>query len=857
MSQPSEIFLRDYQPPTFSVKNVSLHFTLHPTATKVRSTLHIDNSGETVFLNGEKITPDSIKLNGEELSNNSYKLDDKGLTLTSPPGSFVLETEVTINPEANTALEGLYLSSGNFCTQCEAQGFRKITYYPDRPDVMSVFNVRIEANKNDFPVLLSNGNPGSTGDIDETTHFAEWNDPHPKPAYLFALVAGKLEHIQKDYTTAEGRKVDLRIYVEPENIDKCDHAMTSLIKSMKWDEEVYGRSYDLDVYNIVAVNDFNMGAMENKGLNVFNSKYVLARQDTATDNDYLGIESVIAHEYFHNWTGNRITCRDWFQLSLKEGLTVFRDQEFSADLNDRSVCRIGDVRGLRARQFEEDAGPMAHPVRPASFIEINNFYTTTIYEKGAEVVRMQANLLGKETYRKATDLYFERHDGQAVTTDDFVQCMADASGKKLDQFKHWYDYAGTPEISAAGTYDEAAQTYTLTLGQKVPDTPGQTDKPAFLIPVHVGLVGQNGDLNTSYKGVESTNHSLELRHQQQSFVFEKVLEKPVPSLLRSFSAPVKLSCDYSESDLLHLLAKDSDGFNRWDAAQEAHRGAILTENQSNDYLYALETIARDTTISDSLKAELLTLPGLTYLADKQVVVDYETLDRKRNAAKLAIAQALSEDLRKIANSAKSKSFSLTPAAIGKRRLRNLAISYLCATEDEEALLVARKHFDTATNMTDQLAALSILGETVSSHRQETLDAFEKQWKSDPLIMDKWFSVQAMSSRNNVLDDVKKLMGHEAFSMKNPNKVRSLIGAFARGNLLRFHAKDGSGYHFTAEQCIALDKLNPQIASRLTLAFAQWKKFDEPTQHQMKAALQSIIDAKPSSDVFEIASKSLK
>lgn len=575
-ANPQTIYLTGYQPPAFLIEQVRLRFELQETGTRVfsemqvRRNLQAKEHSSTLFLHGEGLRHCWVKIDGELLAGDAMQITEEGLTLLSPPDHFVFSSEVEIAPENNTALEGLYRSSNMFCTQCEAEGFRKITWFLDRPDVMARFHVRIEADKARYPVLLSNGNPSVSGDLADGRHFAEWNDPIPKPCYLFALVAGDLHYIQDKHITPSGREVDLRIYVEQENIDKCDHAMRSLKHAMRWDEEKYGREYDLDVYNIVAVNDFNMGAMENKGLNIFNSKFVLARPDTATDTDFQGIEGVIAHEYFHNWTGNRITCRDWFQLSLKEGLTVYRDQEFSADMGSRSVKRIEDVRLLRAHQFAEDASPMAHPVRPASYIEINNFYTVTVYEKGAEVVRMQANLLGAEQYRKATDLYFARHDGQAVTTEDFVACMAESSGRDMAQFQNWYDYAGTPQLTVQDEYDAKTQTYRITFKQQIPDTPQQSNKPAFHIPVALGLLDAAGHdmqaLQTDMVWRDGA-YRLELHQAEQTFVFNAVGENPTPSILRGFSAPVKIEYPYTDGQLMHLMAHDSDGFNRWDAAQ--------------------------------------------------------------------------------------------------------------------------------------------------------------------------------------------------------------------------------------------------------------------------------------------------
>ena len=875
-SSPRAIQLADYQPPAYRVEQASLRFELREQGTRVHAQLKMRRNPAAaaesgLWLDGEDLKHCSLKLDGRELNGDEFTIEKGGLRIHGVPEAFELSSEVEIEPQNNTALEGLYRSNTMFCTQCEAEGFRKITWYPDRPDVMAPFDVRIEADKAAFPVLLSNGNPGDSGELPDGRHFAQWHDPHPKPAYLFALVAGDLKHVQRDYQTASGRAVDLRIYVEPENIDKCEHAMDSLVHSMHWDEQHYGREYDLDVFNIVAVSDFNMGAMENKGLNIFNSKYVLARPETATDRDFQGVEGVIAHEYFHNWTGNRITCRDWFQLSLKEGLTVFRDQEFSADMGSRGVKRIEDVRLLRARQFAEDASPMAHPVRPASYIEINNFYTVTVYEKGAEVVRMQAKLLGPALYRKATDLYFERHDGQAVTTEDFVACMADASGIDLTQFKHWYDYAGTPVLSVSDSYDEAAQCYSLNIRQHVPDTPGQSDKPPFHIPFALGLVGPDGaDMPISHNGDSAQDGTLmlQLREREQTFTFERVTERPVPSLLRGFSAPVKIEYDYSDAQLLHLMAHDSDGFNRWDAAQTLLRntllGLVAERHQgggmqvSDELIEALRTALFDEHAEEALIAEVLTLPGIGYLGDFMQTVDIDGLFLAREALRSAVAEALREDLlMRYEQLSDDGDYSPDAASVGRRSLRNCILGYLMAlADDQEVAQLALNQYGAQHNMTDVMAALALLADSDHPARQEVLDDFAQRWQHDPLVMDKWFSVQAMASRDTALQEVRALMDHPAFSIRNPNKVRSLIGAFASGNPLRFHAADGSGYRFLAEQVLALDALNPQIAASLLRVISRWQRYDEGRRQHMREVLSRIKDAKVSKDVYEIASKSL-
>jgi len=866
-TEPKVIHLKDYQAPPYLIDTVDLIFQLHEQGTRVQSRLTLRRNPQhtqpvdQLRLNGEGLTPIWVRVDGEELSGPDYRADDESLTLQHPADTFVLETEVEISPESNTALEGLYRSGSMFCTQCEAEGFRRITWFLDRPDVMACFNVRIEADKQQYPVLLSNGNPQEKGDLPDGRHYASWEDPYPKPCYLFALVAGDLKHIEDQHTTSSGREVRLRIYVEPENIDKCDHAMRSLINAMLWDETQYGRDYDLDVYNIVAVNDFNMGAMENKGLNIFNSKYVLASPDTATDQDFLGIEAVIAHEYFHNWTGNRITCRDWFQLSLKEGFTVFRDQEFSSDMGSRGVKRIEDVRLLRAHQFAEDSGPMAHPVRPASFIEINNFYTVTVYEKGAEVVRMQANLLGPERFRQATDLYFERFDGQAVTTDDFVQCMADASGRDMNQFKHWYDYAGTPEIKASGSYDQAAQTYTLNVSQQIPDTGDQADKPAFHIPMAIGLLDESGNDLPLDSGL------LEITRAEQQFVLKNIPSAPVPSLFRGFSAPVKLVFDYSDEELMFLMAHDNDGFNRWDAAQTLAQRLILSmvsQHQqggsmqvSDSFVNAFSRSMR-ADVDQALLAEVLMLPSESYLGDRMATADPDAIHLARQSLKKALAHALKDEMRQLYDDNHvTAGYELTTEAIGQRRLKNLLLSYLMSTGDEDSAAMCLDQFESGSNMTDVMAALTFIADSDLPRREQLLADFDRHWRHDPLVMDKWFSVQAMAHHSQVLGQIQQLMQHPAFSITNPNKVRALIGAFVMGNPVRFHAADGAGYRFLLDRVLELDPLNPQVAARMLRGLSRWQRYDENRQSLMRDQLQRILGAQVSSDVYEVASRSLQ
>jgi aminopeptidase N len=783
---------------------------------------------------------------------------------------------VRIHPESNTALEGLYKSGTMFCTQCEAEGFRKITFYLDRPDVMSKFTTTVSAEQHAYPVLLSNGNPIASGSEEGGRHWATWEDPFKKPAYLFALVAGDLWCVEDSFTTMSSREVALRIYVEPENIDKVQHAMDSLKRSMKWDEEVYGREYDLDIFMIVAVNDFNMGAMENKGLNIFNSSCVLAKAETATDAAHQRVEAVVAHEYFHNWSGNRVTCRDWFQLSLKEGFTVFRDSEFSADTHSRTVKRIEDVAYLRTHQFAEDAGPMAHPVRPDAYMEISNFYTLTIYEKGAEVLRMIHTLLGPQLFRKGSDLYFERHDGQAVTCDDFVKAMEDASGIDLTQFKRWYTQAGTPRLDVSEAYDEAAQTYSLTFRQSCPATPGQSEKLPFVIPVALGLLdAQGNELPLRLQGesaAQGTSRVLSVTEAEQTFTFEGVTEKPLPSLLRGFSAPVKLHFPYSRDQLMFLMQHDSDGFNRWEAGQQLsvqvlqeligqhQRGEALSLDQR--LVTALRTLLEDESLDQAMVAEMLSLPGEAYLTEISEVADVEAIHAAREFARKELASALFAPLwaRYQANREVSKAtpYVAEAAHFARRSLQNIALSYLMLSEKPEVLAACVDQFDSADNMTERLAALAVLvNSPFEVERSQALASFAEFFKDNPLVMDQWFSVQAGCPLPGGLERVHALMQHDAFTLKNPNKVRALIGAFANQNLINFHRADGAGYRFLADQVITLNALNPQIASRLLAPLTRWRKYGAVRQALMKAELERILaSGELSSDVYEVVSKSL-
>jgi len=876
---PRPIYLSEYRPADYLIETVDLHFDLHETATRVKSRLRVRrregvNESKPIVLHGEELKLLSLRIDGELLGEKDYQVDEEELTIHRVPQAFILEVENEINPEANTSLNGLYISSGNFCTQCEAEGFRRITYMYDRPDVMAKYTTTIVADKSKFPVLLSNGNLVEQGSVDAEPgkHWAKWEDPHPKPTYLFALVAGNLQKIEDDFTTQSGRNVALHIYVQSHNIDKCDHAMRSLKKAMKWDEEVYGREYDLDIYMIVAVDDFNMGAMENKGLNVFNSKYVLAKPDTATDGDYDGIEGVIGHEYFHNWSGNRVTCRDWFQLSLKEGFTVFRDQEFSADMTSRGVKRISDVNILRTHQFREDASPMAHPVRPDSYVEINNFYTVTVYNKGAEVVRMLHHLLGPEKFRKGTDLYFERNDGQAVTCDDFVKALEDANGVDFTQFKRWYSQAGTPELHVTRNYDAPTNSYTLTFKQTCPPTPGQEKKEPFVIPLALGLLDEEGrdipmQLRDESRSIEGTR-VLDITQAEQSFTFVNIKSEPVPSLLRGFSAPVKVNLDLRDAERYFLMANDSDDFNRWDAGQQLaikiikqlvedlqqHRPLYLPEPFINAYRAILE----DNDLDKSLAAQAISLPSESYIAEFVSPIDPVAIHKVCRFMRETLAAALKDLLMHVYQDNMIRGeYSVDQAHVKKRALKNTCLGYLMETGDSAVQEMCYLQFSEGNNMTDVMAALVALANNDCPQRELALNAFYEKWRNELLVVDKWLSIQATSRLPGTLERIKQLTSHEAFTLKNPNKIRALIGAFGHGNPAQFHDLGGEGYRFITDKILAIDKLNPQIAARLATVYTLWKKYDEERQQLMKQQLDTII-AEPglSKDVYEIASKSL-
>ncbi|MCU7958665.1 MAG: aminopeptidase N [gamma proteobacterium symbiont of Bathyaustriella thionipta] len=872
------IYLHDYQVPDFLVDEVHLQFELQQEQTYVNARLNLrrnpqaEPAAHELHLSGEDLELLRIELNDQPLTADDYQQTDTQLIIRQVPQTFTLFTRVCIHPESNTLLEGLYCSDQLFCTQCEAEGFRRITFYPDRPDVMAEFTTTIIADKARYPVLLSNGNLIRTEDLDDGRHLCSWHDPFKKPCYLFALVAGDLAHKQDCFTTCSGREIQLSIYTEAENIDRCDHAMQSLKKAMRWDEKRFGREYDLDLYMIVAVNSFNMGAMENKGLNIFNSKYVLARPETATDKDYQGIEAVIAHEYFHNWSGNRITCRDWFQLSLKEGFTVYRDQEFSSDMGLRAVKRIEDVSLLRTHQFAEDSSPMAHPIRPDSYIEINNFYTVTVYEKGAEVVRMMARILGQEAFRKGTDLYFERYDGQAVTTEDFVRSMEEASGVDLTQFRLWYSQAGTPVLHISTYYDDEKKQFTLEVKQQLPDTPGQSNKQPMHIPLAIGLLNAVGqDIPSNQEGRKTsscTSRILDVRQSEQSFTFSAVEEKPVISLLRGFSAPVKLEYPRSDAERMFLIMHDHDDFSRWDATQSLILSLVeqLLARPRHEWPKQLEegffacwrTILQETQTDAALRADMLSLPAETWLGDQQQPIDVDGISAARQFLMRSLAQHLQADfLHSYHQYQDSQAYAPDPPAIARRALKNTCLAYLVESEDKEALELAYQQYLQASNMTDKMAALSALSHTRSQQRQDAMQHFEQQWAHDPLVMDKWFMLQASTKRDDALQQVKQLLSHPAFSIENPNKVRSLIGVFCNANRVAFHAIDGSGYEFAYEQILRLNPINPQIGARLARVFSPWRRFDTKRQALMKASLQNMLDhADLNKAIFEVVEKSL-
>ncbi len=881
---PHAIYLKDYKPSDFLVPRVELDVALFDEHTEVTSHLAVTrnplaaDAASPLRLDGEELTLQSLALNGRSLAPSEYELTATHLTIPGVPDEFVLETKCLIRPRDNTRLSGFYASKDGCFSQCEAQGFRRITYFIDRPDVMARYSVTLHADQVVYPVLLANGNLSASGiepaaaNAAPTRHWARWDDPFPKPCYLFAMVAAKLDVLEDSYVTRSGKNARLAIYVEPGKLDQAGYAMQALKKAMKWDEDTFGLELDLDQYMIVAVGDFNAGAMENKGLNIFNTKYVLARPDSATDVDYQNIDAVVGHEYFHNWTGNRVTCRDWFQLSLKEGLTVFRDHEFTADLYSRAVQRIRDVRSLRARQFPEDASPMAHPVRPQCYSEISNFYTATVYEKGAEVVRMIHTLIGAANFRKGMDLYFQRHDGQAVTTDEFAQAMSDAAGVDLAQFKRWYDQAGTPVLDITDAYDAGSQHYIMTVRQSCPPTPGQPDKLPFHIPLAVGLVAPDGsDVPLQLAGeraVATSTQILSVTEPEQRFVFADVREQPLPSLLRNFSAPVIVNYAYDERALTHLLAHDSDPFNRWEAGQRLATLLLLKGVEEVraggefgtpvDYAEAYGSVLARSDADPAFAAEALSLPSETYLAEQMDVVDPDAIHAVRVRLASDLAAVHRDQLLAVYRAhASAGPYSPDAGPAGRRALRNLCLAALMELRSPEACELAFRQFSTADNMTDSIAALAVLADFDCADRTRALQSFYERWQDEPLVMDKWLRVQALSRLPGTLNEVRRLTAHPAFAIRNPNKVYALLGSFS-ANHVRFHAADGSGYEFLAGQIIALDALNPQVAARLARAFDRWKKMEPQRRQHARAALERIHGtAGLSRDVLEIVDKGLQ
>ncbi|MBC7714453.1 MAG: aminopeptidase N [Rhizobacter sp.] len=860
---PKVIKLNEYKKPDYLVETVDLVFNLDSTKTLVQSKMKIQKNSTdaaALILNGEELVLKSIKVNGETFTD--YKLDAEAnlLTLNKVPDSFTLEIENEINPEANKTLDGLYKSGTIFCTQNEPEGFRRITYYVDRPDNMAKFTTKIIADKKLYPILLSNGNPVAKGDLPDGKHFVTWEDPFKKPSYLYALVAGDLGFIKDTYKTTSGRTVALEIYCDKGNEDKCHHAMESLKKSMKWDEDRFGLEYDLDIYMIVAVDAFNMGAMENKGLNIFNSAYVLADQKSATDTNFYGIESVIGHEYFHNWTGNRITCRDWFQLTLKEGLTVFRDQEFSADMNSRSVERIQSVMGLRAAQFAEDAGPTSHPIKPATYMEINNFYTATIYEKGAEVIRMIQTLLGVDGFRRGMDKYFELFDGQAVRTEDFIHSMSVANDNfDFTQFKNWYGQNGTPLLTASSVYDDTNKRLTLTLTQSFPANAPAGALP-YHMPVRVGLIGPDGkDLAAKV---------LELKQPTQDFVFENINVRPIASVNRDFSAPVKLTTDLSFNDQLFLMANDSDSFNRFEAAQVVAQKLILDLIEdakakrplelNSQFVAAYGKILADQSIDEAFRALSMSIPGEGILHQEQTVVYYPETDAVRTFVKKTLATAHQEVLLKLYKSVdQGNVYKLDPKSMGQRDLKNRCLDLLSYVAGDTYTYLPFDQFKNATNMTDEIGALSVLVHSNSKHKDEALKAFYSKWKSETLVMQKWLTVQAQASDDSTYDVVLRLEKDEVYDRTIPNLVRSLLGQFVATNKVQFNHPSGRGYKLIADRMLELDKLNPQVASRMASGFKDYKRTPKNLQDLMKVELERIIKTDGlSKNVYEIVSKIL-
>ncbi|EMR9627366.1 aminopeptidase N [Vibrio parahaemolyticus] len=866
MSQaPQAKYRKDYQAPSHTITDIDLTFDLYDNDTIVTALSKVVQKGEstTLELDGEGLELRSVKVNGEDWAHHEVK--EASLVLSDLPAEFELEIITKIDPEANTALEGLYKSGGAFCTQCEAEGFRRITYYLDRPDVLAKYTTKVIADKATYPYLLSNGNRIAQGEAENGRHWVQWQDPHPKPAYLFALVAGDFDVLRDKYTTMSGRNVDLEIFVDKGNLDRAGHAMTSLINSMKWDEERFGLEYDLDIYMIVAVDFFNMGAMENKGLNIFNSKFVLANDQTATDRDYLGIEAVIGHEYFHNWTGNRVTCRDWFQLSLKEGLTVFRDQEFSSDLGSRAVNRIDNVRIIRGPQFAEDASPMSHPIRPDKVIEMNNFYTLTVYEKGSEVIRMYHTLLGEEGFQKGMKLYFERHDGTAATCEDFVSAMEDATGVDLKQFRLWYSQSGTPTLRVNSEYNAEAKTYALTVEQFTEATQDQAEKQALHIPFDIELYDSKGQVIPLIINGESVHNVLDIKQDKQTFVFENVVEQPVPSLLREFSAPVKLEYDYSDAELIFLMKHATNDFARWDASQmllakyiRQNVNNVQTGSEvqlSEDLIDAFCGVLLDENLEPAFIAQVFSLPSINEITGWYKQIDVDAVDTVLNSITVSLSAALEDELSATYHTLKQAEYTIDHAAIGKRALRNQCLQFLAHTDKGNTLVKAQ--YEAANNMTDTIAAMSAANSAQLECREELMADYSDKWKHDGLVMDKWFALQGTNPAEDALEKVKATMNHEAFSLKNPNRTRSLIGSFLATNPVRFHDKSGSGYQFAGEILRQLNDSNPQVASRMIDPLLKFRKYDEARQAMIRAELEKLKAMDNlAKDLFEKVTKAL-
>ncbi|WP_421233284.1 aminopeptidase N [Aeromonas jandaei] len=862
-------YRQDYQAPLYWIDTIDLDFQLQEPQTRVTAITRIRRNGEhnaPLVLDGEQLTLESIAIDGIPCEH--YEQGESSLTIFNLPAECVLTIVTLLDPAANTALEGLYKSGDAYCTQCEAEGFRRITYYLDRPDILARYSTRITADKAKYPFLLSNGNKVDSGDLGDGRHFVQWQDPFPKPSYLFALVAGDFDVERNHYVTKSGRKVALEIFVDKGNLDRAGFAMESLINSMRWDEQRFGLEYDLDIYMIVAVDFFNMGAMENKGLNIFNSRFVLANPATATDNDYNDIERVIGHEYFHNWTGNRVTCRDWFQLSLKEGLTVFRDQEFSSDLGSRGVNRIDNVRTMRGPQFAEDAGPMAHPIRPDVVIEMNNFYTLTVYEKGSEVIRMMHTLLGETAFQAGMRLYFERHDGSAATCDDFVQAMEDASGVDLGRFRRWYSQSGTPELTVTDEYDVASGVYRLHVSQHTPPTQDQPQKLPLHIPLDIELYDEQGAvIPLQYQG-KTIGNVLDVLEAEQTFVFDQVAVKPVPSLLRDFSAPVKLHFDYSDEALAFLMRHARNEFARWDAAQMLINKAVIDGvarvqhgqgiELSQTLLAAFIAILEDAELDPALKAEILTLPGEATLAELFEVADIDAIHQVRNEISTSLAQAFGDQLLLTYESLHLPGYQVVHADMAKRALKSVVLGYLAALDAGSADLLVRQQYAAADNMTDTLAALQVANSYLLPCRSELLADFEGKWARDGLVLDNWLRLVGSKPAEDVLSEVQQAMAHPTFSIRNPNRLRALVGSFAMNNQVQFHAIDGRGYRFLTDLLIELNEVNPQVASRLITPLIQFKRLDEGRKALIRAELTRLANLEGlARDLFEKVSKALQ